>query len=286
MSQHLTRQMVQVPVSSTSPTSAGLFSRRDCYSAPSAPGSTSVSLRPGGTRSTTHELRNRMTAHCAECHHFPHKSKTLLFDQRHSALGYYSYPPCILTTMKVQSVLATLALCMLASFPVMQAYYFGAGGCAGGTAAVGPPHFKNVYPTFNTQVMSGTLAQGGFQVILDSSVLTAGGTTGALAGKSHVISVKGGTGKVFKGFMIRLGIANANALLPISGSRFSQPNSYCTSTGAVGITHTNNITKSGISGTVLVSNVQKIPLDVTIVVQNRQKKSIFYYTRYYLNFHK
>lgn len=188
--------------------------------------------------------------------------------------------------MKIQIVLLALALCFLTSLPALQAYYYGAGGCIGGQAAVGPPHYKSVPPTYNTQVISGSLPQGGFQIILNSKVLTPGSTVNVVAGKSNIIAIKAGTDKIFRGFLIRLGTTASKALQPLSGSKNVQVAAVCPSYGAVGLTHTLNTTKVGVSGYLDVSTVGKLPLDVTIVVQNRQHKSIFYHSGFTLNFIK
>ncbi len=184
------------------------------------------------------------------------------------------------------STLATLSLAVLfTSIPSSLAYYFGAGGCVAGAAGIGPPHLKAVAPTFNTQIVTGSLAVGGFKVSIDGVALKPGAVTKVAVKKSHTISVKAAASKIFRGFNFRLGITTAT-LVPFSKDVANiQPNYLCPSKHAVGLTHLNNNTKTVASGKLTVtSKASNVPLDVLIVVQNRNKKSIYYYSGYKLTF--
>jgi hypothetical protein len=186
--------------------------------------------------------------------------------------------------MKLSSTVTNILLLVLAaSTPVaLEAYYFGAGSCLAGEAGVGPPHGKGVSPTYNTQVTTGTLKTGGFTVSIDGAALTAGATTKAAIKKTHVVKVKG---KLFRGFNIRLGVPITTGLVPVKGDSNTQPNYICLAYKGVGITHTNNHTKTTTSGNMILTTAHtKVPLDITIVVQNQGKKSIYYYSRYFVTF--
>jgi hypothetical protein len=181
------------------------------------------------------------------------------------------------------SIIKTLLVVLLASIPVaLEAYSFGAAGCAGGTAAIGPPHAKGASPTFNTQVINGTLKTGGFTVSIDGTALTAGATFKTTIKNTHVVTVKG---SLFRGFNIRLGVPISTGLVPLKGDSLTQTNFYCPGVQAVGITHTTNSNKTTTSGDMVLQSAKtKVPLDITIVVQNRNKKSIYYFSEYFVTF--
>jgi hypothetical protein len=181
------------------------------------------------------------------------------------------------------TVFFLFTLCNLPSLPTIEAYYYGAGSCPVGMAGVGPPHKLNMSPTFNTEVATGTLLQGGFTVFVDSKALVPHSTTKVAINKNHVISIKAASSKVFRGFLIRLNLTNASALKPLSGATTVQVASVCQSYNAVGLTHTLNTTKVGVSGNLLLQRTGNVALDVTIVVKNRQKTSIYYYSGFTLN---
>jgi Tfp pilus tip-associated adhesin PilY1 len=99
--------------------------------------------------------------------------------------------------------------------------------------------------------------------------------------------VKAATSKFFRGFSLRLALKEPlfTGLTPLAGDSSTQSNYVCVGYGAVGITHTNNNTKTVAKGNLTIAKAaSNVPLDVIIVVQNRNKKSIYYYTEYKLTF--
>jgi hypothetical protein len=187
--------------------------------------------------------------------------------------------------MKLSSSIITniLVAIFLTSIPVaLEAYSFGAGSCLTGQAGTGPPHAKNNPPTYDTQVITGTLKTGGFTVSIDGTALTAGATFKAAMKKNHVVTVKGGS---FRGFSIHLDVPISTGLVPVSGDSNTQINVYCPGSQAVGITHTNKNTKTSAKGNMILTSAHtKVPLDVTIVVQNHGGISIYYYSQYFVTF--
>lgn len=165
----------------------------------------------------------------------------------------------------------------------LDAYPFGAGGCTGGQAAVGPPH------RFRSNVTTGILADAGITVLLDSKPLPAGGFVNFKAGRPHKIEIKAAKGKFFLGFLVRLaagtsGIAPYDALAPYKGDSFVQYSIECSNGLVGGVTHTSNVKKTSIAANLTFATPYKgLPLDITVVVENDEKASAFYYNWFWLN---
>jgi hypothetical protein len=171
-----------------------------------------------------------------------------------------------------------VATALLAS---AQARSNGAGGCAGGQAAVMGNHLS-VQPgrTFET----GSLADGGVSLLLDGSPLdaTAATATDFSAATVHVLTLVGTS--PYRGLLVRLsapsGVDTTTALLEVSDDL--QDADVC-SAPVAGITHTNADLKSMQSMSLSIRTEGEITLDVTVVFANNGTNSIYYYSGYTLN---
>lgn len=183
-------------------------------------------------------------------------------------------------TMKFLLTVFTVFYC---SLPTCEAYPFGAGGCAGGEAAVGAPH------RIVANVTTGTIESGGFMVTLDSNPLTMGTPADFIAGEPHTLQIVALGSNIFRGFLFRLaggptGVAPMFNLAPLFGDTTAQYSIVCINDFAGGVTHTSNVTKTIASANLTFPIVGNgLNLDISIVVQNRYGVSIFYYSGYVLN---
>lgn len=177
--------------------------------------------------------------------------------------------------LRINSVAAALALTWSISFlSTASAYSTGAGGCAGGMPAVGGLHIASTYK-------NGTLAQGGFQVLLDGKALNPGVAALVSVGQKHTLTLQSIDG--CKGLLFRLGGVGLGALSPTQGDSLLQVAGICVVEPASGVTHTSNVVKRQSNLYLkLVAAGLNLPLDVTVVVSN-SVTSEFYYSPFLLN---
>jgi hypothetical protein len=152
------------------------------------------------------------------------------------------------------------------------AFPSGAGGCSGGEAAVRGSHLQSGFQT-------GSLGEGGFQVILDGDTLNPGGIVGFAAGEDHVLTVSGS----FLGILVRLqaddGVDTSAALS--ENSNLLQDASVCTAP-VVGISHNSRAGKNGAEMILRLDEPSDVALDITIVLANESGESMFYYSGFAL----
>jgi hypothetical protein len=154
-----------------------------------------------------------------------------------------------------------------------RAYPNGAGGCSGGQAAVQGFHLQSGYKT-------GSLGDGGYQVLLDGRTLNPGGLVNFTAGEDHTLTVSG----TFRGILVRLqadnGVDTSAALS--ENSSLLQHASVC-SAPVAGITHNSRATKTGAEVILHLDKPSDVALDITIVLENNESgQSIFYYSGFTL----
>jgi hypothetical protein len=164
---------------------------------------------------------------------------------------------------------------------VVDAFSTGAGGCDGGTAAVGGLHLDT---SNGRPVESGTLTDGAIRVTIGTQVLSETAVTDVPIGQDLLISVDA-LDLAYLGILVRLeapvGVNTAGALLP-------GPNTQGTDVCAapiVGITHTDSTEKEMITGTIRFDEeVLNVALDVSIVFVNSGAVSGYVYGRLNVNF--
>jgi hypothetical protein len=152
------------------------------------------------------------------------------------------------------------------------AFPSGAGGCGGGSAAVRGSHLQSGFET-------GSLGDGGFQVILDGDTLSPGDQVSFTVGEDHVLTVSGS----FLGILVRLAAADGvdtSAALS-EDSNLLQDASAC-SAPVVGITHNSRVGKNGAEVILRLDEPSLVTLDITVVLGNGGGESIFYYSGFAL----
>jgi hypothetical protein len=151
---------------------------------------------------------------------------------------------------------------------------------------VGGPAVRgnHVNATLRT-ITNGTLADGGFSVLIDDVALNPASTRTIEPTKNYSLSVRAGTGRSFKGIFVLLSVPTGSdmsaALQPLSPY---QRTPSCSGTGIAGLSHTEASLKTAF-GSILSLDIARpaIFLDVTIVVNsNNAAGSNYYYQRYSL----
>jgi hypothetical protein len=165
--------------------------------------------------------------------------------------------------MKISAVILSLLL----AAPIATAFSTGAGGCAGGTAAVGSLHLTR------SVVKTGPLSDVGL-------VVTLGGVPIEQAkpipvGVDTVLAV---SGTEFKGVLFRMSAGNVDVTNNLVPGTNTQVAAVCTAP-VKGVTHTNHDLKSTATGTVRFDQpLSNITMDVTVVLQNNVSGSFYYYS--------
>jgi len=171
-----------------------------------------------------------------------------------------------------------------------RAYPDRAGGCAGGQAAVGPPHL-----TFQQQIRSGTLADFGYVVTIDGVPLAANGRSlivgpenQFLVNETHVVRVDSPE-QSLKGVLIRvelpedmnarsMGVLRPGAKTQVADACLSMPDNVA------GVGHFKDNRKFWVSANLELDQlVDRFPIDVTVVLTNNKYVSTFAYTRFYVS---
>ena len=173
----------------------------------------------------------------------------------------------------------------------------GAGGCNGGTAAVGGPHLSQA------TVLTGTLSEGGLSLDVDGVVVAEGGTITVTDGVPSSFTVVGGDGSVpavgatspppgnFRGFLIRAEVpadGMSDWVVDVTADPNAQEAAVCSSTATaniIGITHNSNVDKTSASGSSTLDGAAAGTagtVDVTVVIENGSGVSVYYYSGYTL----
>ena len=154
--------------------------------------------------------------------------------------------------------------------PTAQAFSTGAGGCAGGTAAVGGPgHLRDGATT-------GSLADGGVTISVGGVDLAAGAILDATVMEEVTITATAG-GDAFKGILVRLesGATDMTGVLA-SSSSLLQDAAACIAPVA-GITHNSPEEKTSVDVAMMPDAAGTVQMDVTVVMLNNGDGSIYYH---------
>jgi hypothetical protein len=154
-----------------------------------------------------------------------------------------------------------------------QAFSSGAGGCAGGAAAVSGLHLSS-------GAVTGSFTTGGLSLLVNGKKITNGGTVTISLNALNTLVVDRGT-KQYKGILYRLApvgtvATSAYQLTPVPGSTTTQAASVCSSP-VVGVTHTSSILKNKVGARLKVTKAATFSLGITIVIQNSGGRSEYYY---------
>lgn len=155
----------------------------------------------------------------------------------------------------------------------------GAGGCAGGEAAVDDFHLQG---GMGKTIETGSLENNGFEVSIDGNVLDPNEPYIFTIGVDHVLLVEGRDR--FLGILVRLeaeddGVDTIGAL--DENSNNLQEADACIR-AVVGITHTNNNRKRDAEIILRLDETTAATLDITLVLANNVDESIYYYSGYNL----
>jgi hypothetical protein len=177
--------------------------------------------------------------------------------------------------------LIAVAVSALLKYHQVSAYSTGAGGCAGGMAAVGGSHLD---ASNGRVVVPGTLTDGAISVTIDGVTLDVNGVNEFAAGRDLPVSVVAGDVS-YLGVLARFEAPGADpANLSLTPGADLQVATVC-ATPVLGITHTNNNMKMSTGGTLRVDeSVDAATLDVTAVFINTAEGSAFVYSGFKLAF--
>lgn len=156
----------------------------------------------------------------------------------------------------VNNICNVLLLVLFASYNV-QCYPSGAGGCAGGKAAVGRPHQWRFFGL--REVKSYSLTQKNIIVTLGGFPLSSA-PTGFIQGVDYQIQV---VGQNIKGLLFRVPGLKGD-LLPGEQTKIAR---FCRNPVA-GITHTNAATKNSLKGSIQFNESKSYEIDITVVFEN------------------
>jgi hypothetical protein len=176
-----------------------------------------------------------------------------------------------------------LLLCFMALFPLMagtgSAYSSGAGGCAGGVAAVQGSHLDKT----KSEYMTGSLKKGNYNVTVGGRNLVVGKATNITTNKAYTITVKGK--QPIKGILIRVETPAKYMLDPVGNLLQDAVACAALNKPAVqGITHKSSVNKASASAKLMVmAPANGIKMDITVVLDNDSAESIYYYSKYILN---
>jgi Reeler domain len=153
----------------------------------------------------------------------------------------------------------------------------GAGGCAGGMAAVGSGHLRDGATT-------GSLADGGITISVDGggTALEEGATLDATVMEEVVVTATA-TNEPFKGILIRLESGSTDMTGVLSaGSALLQDAAACAAPVA-GVTHTSSDEKTQVEVSMTPEAEGTVQMDVTVVLRNNADGSTYYYGQYTVN---
>jgi hypothetical protein len=161
-----------------------------------------------------------------------------------------------------------------ALFTSTQAFSTGAGGCAGGGAAV-----RGFHLTDTKTIVTGSLADGGVGLYLEGVLLDPTTVANLPANNLKILSLNGTSD--YRGLLVRASSAIdvSNALVETSDDL--QEAGVCDAP-VTGITHNNSNLKNNQAMSIFLVE-GNLTLDVTVVFANNATDSIYYYSSYMLN---
>ncbi|KAG7370498.1 Reeler domain containing protein [Nitzschia inconspicua] len=179
--------------------------------------------------------------------------------------------------MRLRSTFVTAAIVsVLTDLPFVSASPTGAGGCAGGTAAVGGGHLRD-------GAITGSLSDGGITLRIGGIALT-GDSTVDITAMEDISITASASDMPMKGILVRLeaGDTDLTGTLSVDDDALLQDANVCASPVA-GITHTSNVDKTEVAMTMMVPEEMMVTVDVTVVMQNNGDGSIYYYDQFLVN---
>jgi|JI102314DRNA_FD_contig_31_7740540_length_667_multi_2_in_0_out_0_1 hypothetical protein len=179
-----------------------------------------------------------------------------------------------MTKTIIKSLLSILLVLLLTTKSAL-AFPGGAGGCAGGMAAVAGPHLSS-----SKTIETGSLKDGGVKVSVNGKFISPGKTSKLRVGKTNKIKV---SGKKIKGVLIRTESSSTYTLDP--DGTLVQPSMACSSLGDAdieGVTHNSAVEKSSASALLFTNSSASFALDVTVVMENSATTSEYYYSGFTL----
>jgi hypothetical protein len=160
----------------------------------------------------------------------------------------------------------------------------GAAACFSGDANVRAQHISNLGQPAGRSIVTGSLADGGLQVLFGGDPLSTASTFFFTVGEEYPIRVVGE--QDYRGILIRLqaatGVDTTAALVVEENfSDLLQDASIC-SDPIQGITHTSAVLKNNVGGTTRLDELADVSIGVTIVVANNSTDSIYYFSQFQL----
>jgi hypothetical protein len=175
-------------------------------------------------------------------------------------------------------------LILLTLVPAGYSFPAGAGACFRGDPNVRFSHVSNLGQPAGRPIVSGSLAEGGLQVLLGGVPLSTTSTNFFNVGEDYSLKVVGDDS--YRGILIRLeapaGVdTTASLIVEEEDSNLLYEPSICTEPSQ-GITHSTNVLKNNIGGTVRVDELTNVGIGVTIVVANNRTTAIHYFSQFQL----
>ena len=178
-----------------------------------------------------------------------------------------------------------LAIAIALFSPTATAFPSGAGGCAGGQAAVSGSHLESLV------VETGTLREQNVELLINGVLLESGGSAMEIPiGVDHTweLRTRGVNTTGFRGYLMRLdggfpAIDTSDTLQPIPGQagRVQVADTVCVGVGSV--THRSRVLMNSVTGYLRFDEVStNVDLDVTIVFQNTNGLSKYSYSPFLL----
>lgn len=176
-------------------------------------------------------------------------------------------------------------LILLTIVPAGIAFSSGSGACFRGDPNVKFSHISNLGQPEGRSIVSGSLADGGLQVLFGGAPMIPGSTFFFTKGEEYALRVVGDDS--YRGILIRLEAADgvdttAALIVEEEDSNILYEASIC-SAPTQGITHSTSVLKNNVGGTVRIDELTTdVNIGVTIVMANNSTNSIFYYSQFQL----
>jgi hypothetical protein len=164
------------------------------------------------------------------------------------------------------------------------AFPSGTGACFRGDPNVRNSHISNLGQPAGRPIVSGSLAEGGLQVLFGGAPLSTDSPNFFTKGEDYALKVVGDDS--YKGILIRLeagaGVDTTAALVvEEEDSNLLYEASICPEPSQ-GITHSSSVLKNNIGGTVRVDELTDVSIGVTIVIANNSTTAIHYFSQFQL----
>jgi hypothetical protein len=176
----------------------------------------------------------------------------------------------------------TVLVCslLLATLSEVNSFPNGAGGCAGGVAAVGGSHLGL---TDGRLVSNSTLETGGVIVQIGNITLSVNTPLDLATLEDHTITIIS-TEFPIRGILIRVEADGADTSNVLTPGLLTKPAMACVAP-IVGTTHIDNSDKSELTSVIRFDeSFDSVILDITGVFVNSPDGSVYVYSRYYVNF--